>query len=105
VVLFTDLIDEEASRALVRAVADLAGRNLVLCVTLADPHVAELAAVSPRSSTELYEKVVAGEVLEARGAALGVLQRRGVHTVDVPAEQLTVATIRRYLELKRRALL
>ncbi len=105
VVLFTDLIDEDASRALVHALADLAGNNLVLTVTLADPHVSELAAARARSSTELYEKVVAGEVLEARTAALGILQRRGVHTVDVPAEQLTVATIQRYLELKRRALL
>ncbi len=105
VVLFTDLIDEEVSRGLVHAVADLAGNNLVLAVTLADPHVAEIAAVRPRSSTELYEKVVAGEVVEARAAALAVLQRRGVHSVDVPASQLTVATIQRYLELKRRALL
>ena len=105
VVLFTDLIDEVASKNLVAAVADLAGNNLVLCVTLADPLVGALAAATPRTSTELYEKVVASEVVESRGAALGVLQRRGVHTVDVPAEQLTVATIQRYLELKRRALL
>ena len=105
VVLFTDFIDEDASRGLVRAVADLAGNNLVLTVTLADPHVAELAGAPPASSTALYEKVVAAEVLEARASALGVLQRRGVHTVDVPSEQLTVATIQRYLELKRRALL
>ena len=87
------------------AVADLTPTNLVLTVTLADPHVAELSRARPRSSTQLYEKVVAGEVLEARASALGVLQRRGVHTVDVAAEQLTVATIQRYLELKRRSLL
>lgn len=104
VVLFTDLVDEEASRGLVRAVADLAGRHLVLCVVLADPHVAEIAAARPASSVALYEKVVASEVLEARAAALGVLQRRGVHTLDVEASKLTVATIQRYLELKRRAL-
>ena len=105
VVLFTDLVDEEASRILVRAVSDLAGNNLVLCVTLADPHVTELAAARPRSSEQLYEKVVASEVVEARGQVLGLLQRRGVHTIDVPAERLTVATIQRYLEVKRRALL
>lgn len=104
VVLFTDLVDEEASRGLVRAVADLAGRHLVLCVVLADPHVAEIAAARPVSSVALYEKVVASEVLEARAAALGVLQRRGVHTLDVESSKLTVATIQRYLELKRRAL-
>jgi hypothetical protein len=31
-------------------------------------------------------------------------RRRGVHTIDVPAERLTVATIQRYLELKSRFL-
>jgi uncharacterized protein (DUF58 family) len=104
VVLFTDLVDEEASRGLVHAVTELAGNNLVLCVVLADPHVGALASVTPRSSTQVYEKVVAHEVVEARAAALGVLQRRGVHTLDVSAEQLTVAAVQRYLQLKQRAL-
>jgi uncharacterized protein (DUF58 family) len=105
VVLFTDLIDEDASRALLGAIVELAGSNLVLCVALADPQVGAVAASTPRSSTALYEKVVASEVVESRARVLAMLQRRGVHTIDVPAEQLTVATIQRYLELKRRALL
>ena len=104
-VLFTDLIDEDASKALVTAIADLAGNNLVLCVTLADPQVGAVAASTPRTSTGLYEKVIASEVVESRTRVLSRLQRRGVHTIDVPAEQLTVATIQRYFELKRRALL
>jgi hypothetical protein len=32
------------------------------------------------------------------------MRRRGVHTIDVAAEHLTVATIQRYLELKKRLL-
>jgi uncharacterized protein (DUF58 family) len=104
VVLFTDLVDEEASRGLVAAITRLAGNNLVLCCALADPQLAEVAARSPRSSTELYERVVANEVLEARAKALAILRQRGVHTIDVPAERLTVAVIQRYLELKKRFL-
>ncbi|HEY6957259.1 MAG TPA: DUF58 domain-containing protein [Candidatus Limnocylindria bacterium] len=104
VVLFTDLVDEEASRALVAAVTRLAGHNLVLCCLLADPQLAEVAARTPTSTTELYEKVVAKEVADARTRALAILRRRGVHTIDVPAERLTAATIQRYLELKRRFL-
>jgi uncharacterized protein (DUF58 family) len=104
VVLFTDLVDDEASRALVAAVTRLAGNNLVLCCLLADPQLAEVAARVPSSTTELYERVVAEDVQEARGRALAILRRRGVHTIDVPAERLTVATIQRYLELKSRFL-
>jgi uncharacterized protein (DUF58 family) len=104
VVLFTDLVDDEASRALVAAVTRLAGNNLVLCCLLADPQLAEVATKVPSSTTELYERVVAEDVREARARALAILRRRGVHTIDVPAERLTVATIQRYLELKSRYL-
>jgi uncharacterized protein (DUF58 family) len=104
VVLFTDLVDDEASRALVAAVTRLAGNNLVLCCLLADPQLAEAASRIPASTTELFEKVVAEEVRDARVRALAIMRRRGVHTIDVPAERLTVATIQRYLELKRRFL-
>ena len=104
VVLFTDLVDDEASRALVAAVTRLAGNNLVLCCLLADPQLAEVASKVPSTTTELYERVVAEDVQEARARALAILRRRGVHTIDVPAERLTVATIQRYLELKSRYL-
>ncbi|HZP95030.1 MAG TPA: DUF58 domain-containing protein [Candidatus Limnocylindria bacterium] len=104
VVLFTDLVDEDASRALVAAVTRLAGHNLVLCCLLADPRLAETASGVPASTAELFEKVVAEDVRDARQRALAILRRRGVHTIDVPAEHLTVATIQRYLELKRRFL-
>jgi uncharacterized protein (DUF58 family) len=102
VVLFTDLVDVEASRSLVAAVNRLAGKNLVLCCLLADPQLAEVASRTPRSTTELYERVVAEEVRDARARALALLRERGVHVVDVPAERLTVAAIQRYLELKKR---
>ncbi len=104
VVLFTDVVDEQASRGLVAAVTRLAGNNLVLCCLLADPRLAELGAATPATTTELYERVVANEVRDARERALRMLRQRGVHTIDVPAERLTVATIQRYLELKKRAL-
>ncbi|MDP9246375.1 MAG: DUF58 domain-containing protein [Chloroflexota bacterium] len=102
VVLFTDLVDVEASRSLVAAVNRLAGNNLVLCCLLADPQLAEVASRSPRSTTELYERVIAEEVRDARAKAIALLRERGVHVVDVPAERLTVTAIQRYLELKKR---
>lgn len=103
-VLFTDLVSDDASRSLVAAVTRLAGNNIVLCCLLADPHLAEVATRLPDSSGALYERVVAHEVLDARARALATLRQRGVHVVDVPAERLTVATIQRYLELKKRSL-
>jgi uncharacterized protein (DUF58 family) len=104
VVLFTDLVDEEASRSLVAAVTRLAGNNLVLCCLLADPELAEVAGRVPDSTVALYERVVAREIRDARAKALATLRRRGVHTIDVSSDRLTVATIQRYIELKKRFL-
>ena len=102
VILFTDLVDQDASRGLVNAITRLAGSNLVLCCLLQDPQLLEAAVREPTSSTALYERVVASDVRDARLRALSVLRQRGVHSLDVPAERLSVATIQRYLELKRR---
>jgi uncharacterized protein (DUF58 family) len=104
VVLFTDLVDIDASRALVTAVTRLAGNNLVLCCVLADPRLAELARDAPASTAAAYERTVAQTVLEDRARVLAVLRQRGIHTVDVPSDRLTVAVIQRYLELKKRFL-
>lgn len=104
VVLFTDLVDTDASRGLVSAVSRLAGNNLVLCCVLADPRLAELARDAPATSASVYERAVAQTVIEDRAKVLAVLRQRGVHTIDVPSDRLTVAVIQRYLELKKRFL-
>jgi len=104
VVLFTDLIDTDASRGLVAAITRLAGNNLVLCCVLADPRLAELARDAPRTTAAAYERTIAQTVIEDRATALALLRRHGVHTIDVPSDRLTVAVIQRYLELKRRFL-
>ena len=104
VVLFTDLVDTDASRGLVAAVTRLAGNNLVLCCVLADPRLADLAKDAPTSTAGAYERTVAQTVIEDRARVLAVLRQRGIHTIDVPSDRLTVAVIQRYLELKKRFL-
>jgi uncharacterized protein (DUF58 family) len=104
VVLFTDLVDTDASRGLVAAVTRLAGNNLVLCCVLADPRLAELARDAPTTTAGAYERTVAQTVIEDRARVLAVLRQRGIHTIDVPSDRLTVAVIQRYLELKKRFL-
>ena len=104
VVLFTDLVDTDASRGLVAAITRLAGNNLVLCCVLSDSRLGELARDAPTTTAAAYERTIAQTVLEDRATALAVLRRHGVHTIDVASDRLTVAVIQRYLELKRRFL-
>ncbi|SRR5579884_828285 len=101
-VVFTDLTDRDVSSSLVQHLARLARHHLALCVTLGDPQVVALAEATPASTAALYERVVAGRLLEERAEVLGALRRRGVLTLDVPADRLSVAVVNKYLELKAR---
>ncbi|MCC7019468.1 MAG: DUF58 domain-containing protein [Ardenticatenales bacterium] len=102
VVLFTELTGAVSVDRLVAHVLRLRRHHLPLVVTVADPSV-EALAHQPLSSTEsLYERTVAERLLAERAAALSALRARGVATLDVPADRLSVAVIDRYLALKAR---
>lgn len=105
VVMFTDLNDQDVARVIARHLTSLARHHLALCATLRDPAVDSAAENMPRTGRQLYQKVVAGRLLEDRALVLDQLARVGVLTVDAPADKLTPNSINRYLELKERALL
>ncbi len=102
VCIFTDLIDAEASRQLISYVSVMARKHLVVCITLIDSEVLHTARSLPDSSEEMYEKAVAEEILRDREKAMAVLRNMGVVVVNVPPEELSVAAINQYLELKAR---
>jgi uncharacterized protein (DUF58 family) len=102
VVLFTDIIDKEQSDALVKGFGRLAPRHLPLAVTMADSEVLAMARRQPSDAAQMYESVVAQDLLDDRANALDALQRRGALTIDVPADKLTPAVVNKYLELKAR---
>ncbi|HNP85915.1 MAG TPA: DUF58 domain-containing protein, partial [Kouleothrix sp.] len=67
-----------------------------------DPNVTRLAAQLPQESGAVYQRAVAEMLLDERRVVLDTLNRHGVLTIDVPADQLTVSVINKYLELKGR---
>lgn len=102
VCIFTDLIDHEASTRLISYVSLLTKRHLVVCITLIDSEVIRTANLIPANSQELFEKSVAEGVLRDRERAIALLQNVGVNVINVPAENLSAATVNKYLELKGR---
>lgn len=105
VVCFTDLIDAEASRTLIQNMLRLLPKHLPVCVTISDSDLLAARHQMPRVVNDVFEKVAAMEVWEDYRRALGQLECRGVSVVNVPANELTTATINRYLEIKARGLL
>lgn len=105
VVIFTDLSGGISMQALVGNVALLARRSLPLVVTISDPAVHAAAQQQPHDSFTVYQRDAAARLLDERRVALDSLRRQGVLTLDVPANQLSLAVINRYLELKGKTLL
>ncbi|PKN92016.1 MAG: DUF58 domain-containing protein [Chloroflexi bacterium HGW-Chloroflexi-6] len=102
VIVFTDLSSGTSMNALVGQVSLLARSNLTLVVTISDPDVYASAHQKPQTSQNVYERAAAAQLLDERRITIETLQRRGVLTLDVPANQLSIAVINRYLELKGR---
>jgi uncharacterized protein (DUF58 family) len=102
IVIISDLATGIAADTLVRQIAPLAPRHLPLLVAIGDPTVVQLARQIPRDSSGVYERAVAEQWVDERILILEKLRQRGVLTLDVPANQLTVAVVNKYLELKAR---
>lgn len=100
VVIFTDLVDREASQRLLSHVAALRPRYLPLLVTIRDSDLERAAAQFPRDLAAVYQRAVATQVLTARDSALAWMRSRGALVLDVPAGKLTVAAVNEYLRLK-----
>jgi uncharacterized protein (DUF58 family) len=102
IVIFTDLSGGVSMQALTSHVSILARQSLPLVVTISDPDVYAMARQQPGDSRSVYQRAAAMQLLDERRLILDYLERQGVLTLDVPANQLSLAVIDRYLELKAR---
>ena len=105
IVVFTDLIDVEISKTLTSYLPLLRPHHLVLCITLKDSELMRLANQMPDTIEDVYQKAVAGQLLLEQQSTLNRLQQSGVLILDTTPENLSVATVNRYLELKGRNLI
>jgi uncharacterized protein (DUF58 family) len=98
--VFTDLLDTVVS-AEYRDAARLLGRfHLPLTLAVADVPLQDLAAQVPQTTEQLYDILVARDLLLARAELLQGLERQGVMVLDTVPERLTVDAVNRYLALK-----
>lgn len=102
IVIVTDVVDNDASSALLAHAARFARRHLPLCVTLKNLDLERLATLEPADERAAYTQAVALDLLHRRRVALEHLRRSGVDVLDVDPRQLGPRIITRYLELKRR---
>lgn len=104
VVMFTDLSGERASASLLKFLPTLVPQHLPLLVTIRDPALDSEAGQPLTDSDFLYRRAVAEQLLDERRRLLDTLDRRGVLTLDIDAQHLSMTVVNRYLQLKRGAL-
>lgn len=105
IIIFTDLSGGLGVDSLLSYISVLSRRSLPLVVTISDPDVVAAARQTPVDSLTVYQRSAAARLLDERQLALDHLHRQGVLTLDVPANQLSISVINRYLELKAKTLL
>lgn len=112
-VVFTDVLDVRASRALLAHVSHGAVRHLALVVALRNEALvaaADGAALPPADAPRdrrlvPYERAAAEELVQARAEALERMRRAGAIVLDVSPRQMTAAIVNEYLALKARGAL
>jgi uncharacterized protein (DUF58 family) len=98
--IFTDLLDSVVSAEFRDAVRLLRRYHLPLTLAVADVPLQELAARPPQNADELYDILVARDLLHGRAEMLRSLEREGVMVIDTVPERLTVDAVNRYLTFK-----
>jgi len=102
VLVFSDLLDEDHAAPLATSAPILAQRHLPVCCTLRDEVVHTLSRSRPVTPEDAYRRAAATDLLAEQEAIRARLAAHGVQLVEAGAGELAVATVNRYLELKRR---
>ncbi len=103
--LFTDFIDEDQASTMVDPLRRLAKRHVPLCLSVKDAALARLLQTPPPDAEIAFQHAVASELLMDREAMKRKVGRDGVTVIDVEADQLSLAAVNKYLEVKSRGVL
>ena len=99
--VFSDLLDESQALPLAAELPKLRVMHLPLCITISDPVAKRLAQAPVASADQVYLRAAAADLLAERAVVKSQLARAGVSVVEAEAADLAVATVNRYLEIKR----
>jgi uncharacterized protein (DUF58 family) len=103
IALFTDLVDESASRSLLAASSVLTRHHAVLIATCRDPDLTAAVADRPHDVRDVMRSAVALDILESHHRAASLLRSMGATVVEAAPEKLGAACVHAYLVLKQRA--
>jgi uncharacterized protein (DUF58 family) len=105
IVFFTVLPEPQEQHALVEAVRLLTPTHLPLVLVLTDPQLKSIANALPADKRELSRTLVANELWYGRSMLMKELRQRGAMVVETAPEDVSMAAVNAYIDVKRRQLL
>jgi uncharacterized protein (DUF58 family) len=104
--VFTDFIDEDQAATMVDPLRRLARRHVPLCLSVKDTALAHLLQSEPPDPETAFQHAVASELLlEREQMKRRIAQGNVVQMIDVNPDELSLAAVNKYLEIKARGTL
>lgn len=104
--VFTDFIDEDQAATMVDPLRRLARRHVPLCLSVKDTALATLLSTPPPDAETAFQHSVASELLlEREQMKRRIAQGNVVQMIDVNPDELSLAAVNKYLEIKARGTL
>ncbi|MCW6530006.1 DUF58 domain-containing protein [Sphingomonas sp. MMSM20] len=105
IVLFTEFTDLTSADFLVRAVARLMKKHLILIVVLRDEELETIVDRAPETPADVTRAVTAAALLRDRLLVLTRLRHLGAHVIESEHDRVGDRLVHGYIDLKRRNLL
>ena len=102
VLVFSDLFDDAAARALIDAVPVIARRHAVIVASVTDPDLDRLIRHEPARLRDVYAASAALDLLDARARAATLIRGTGAQVLEAAPGLLPSACVRAYLQVKAR---
>ncbi len=103
--VFTDFLDEEQASTMIDPLHRLARRHVPLCLSVKDTALLGLLRQPPPGPEEAFQHAVASELLADREMLKARVSMGGVQMIDVQPDELSLAAVNRYLDIKARGVL
>lgn len=101
--IITDLTSGEAVEKMLEAVTVVSRRHLPIIVSVLDPRIKQAADAIPQSPEEVYQKVVARNMISRVSEMAGKIEQMGIATLLITPEQLSSSLLSQYLKAKLRS--
>ncbi len=101
IVVFSDFTDPTSAQLMIESMGRLAGRHLVLFVTLADAELDGISTADPADMQALAMAVTADALLRQRALVTRRLQQLGIDVIEAPHDRIGTRLIDAYLAIKR----